>query len=54
MQEVQVIPPGQSGIRSPNHAFSIMMQARKEAREWEKKYKKSLPAPRDANEKFRA
>jgi len=46
MSEVKIIPPGQSGIKSPNHAFSIMMQARKEAREYEKKHKKSIPLPR--------
>lgn len=48
MPTIQAIAPGQSGIRGPNHAFSIMMQARKEAREYEKKYRKSIPAPRDA------
>jgi len=46
MSDIKVIPAGKSGIRNPNHAFSIMMQARKEAREWEKKYKQSLPLPR--------
>ncbi len=43
----QIIPAGKSGIRSPKHAFSIAMQAHKDALKHQREINKTLPIPRN-------